>query len=236
MSTQDKAVDASERTGEWACRVGGICALLVVLGYLLTFPVFGAVGVWPGGAEARLGYFGKHSTGWWTITGLMVVTDLLWVPVWLALYQVLKGINKYLTLLAVACGFLFVALDLAVTWTAHSSLLTLGSTYAAATSDAQRAAIVAAAGYASSLLDSPLLAVYIILIPSIGVLLASLVMARTVFGKPTAYLGWAVGVSGIAAGIGPLFTRALGAAPVVNALLVMVWFFLAGWRLLRRGR
>jgi hypothetical protein len=104
-------------------RVGGIAALILVIGYFLTFPVYGVVGFYPNGDEARLAYFAKNAMGWWVITGLMVSTDLIIVPVFLALYQALKEINRNAMVLAIACEGLFVAVDLAVTWTAHSSLL-----------------------------------------------------------------------------------------------------------------
>jgi hypothetical protein len=194
------------------------------------------VGFYPTGDEARLAYFAKYATGWWIITGLMVFTDLLIVPVFLALYQALKGFNRNAMLLAIACEGLFVAVDLAVTWTAHSSLLILGNNYAAAASDIQQATLVAAAGYPSTILDSPLLGIYIILIPSLGILLTILVTAKGIFNKSVVYLGWAVGISGIAAGMSSIFPGGLSTAPVINALLVMIWYLLVGLRLYKLGQ
>ena len=236
MSTQNMIVNAVDPDRKWIYRVGGIAALILVIGYFLTFPVYAFVGFYPNGDEARLAYFAKNATGWWIITGLMVFTDLLIVPVFLALYQALKGINRNAMLLAIACEGLFIAVDLAVTWTAHSALLTLGNNYAATTTDIQRAVLVAAAGYPSTMLDSPLLAIYIILIPSLGILLTALVMAKGIFGKPTAYLALAVGISGIVAGMSPIFPGALSAMPIINALLVMVWYLFVGLKLYKLGR
>lgn len=73
-------------------------------------------------------------------------------------------------------AFLFVILDLAVTWTAYSTMIISGVRYGAATSEAQRAALAAAAAYPSAILDSPLLGTYAILIPSLGILFAGLVI------------------------------------------------------------
>lgn len=236
MSAQNTLVKTVDPEGNWLYRVGGIAAIVLVIGYFLTFPVYGSVGAQPSGAEALLGYFAEQAAGWWVIIGLMVFTDLLYVPVWLALYQAVKGIGSNAMRLAVACVGLFLALDLAVTWTAYSSLLMLGGNYAAATSDTQRAIFVAAAGYSSTVLDSPLLAIYAILIPSAGFLFAAPVMSKTIFGKGTALLGWAVGLSGIAAVAGPYIADALGMMRIVNALLATLWFLLVGWRLYRLGR
>lgn len=224
--------------GKWFFRIGGITALILATGYLLTFPVYALakVGALPTGVEARLLYFGEHATGWWAILGIMVFTDLLYVPVWLALYQALKGINRNAMLLSTAFIGLFVALDLAITWITFSSFLTLGGSYTAATSDAQRAALVAAAGYPSAVQDSPLPAIYAILFPSIGFLLAYPVMLKGIFSKTTAYLALAVGISGIIAVAGPYIISALAVMRVINAILAMIWFFSVGFRLYRLGK
>jgi len=219
--------------GKWIYRVGGISAIVLGMGYLLTFPVVivYAGGFPPPGAEAKLVFFAEHASDWWAATALMVFTDLLYVPVFLALYQALKGINKYMMLLALACEGLFVALDLAVTWTAYSSLTALGGVYATASSDAQRASIVAAAGYPSTITDSPLLGIYIAFVPAVGLLLTSLVMRRGIFNKALAYVGAIAGICGIVAGIGPIFLGALDTAQYINAGLAMIWFFFVGIKL-----
>src|SRR3972149_1448142 len=162
--------------GKWIYRVGGLSGIVLGMGYLLTFPVVivYAGGFPPPGAEATLVFFAEHASDWWAATALMVFTDLLYVPVFLALYQALKGINKYMMLLAFVCEGLFVALDLAITWTAYSSLTALGGVYAAATSDAQRASIVAAAGYPSAITDSAFVGIAIVFIPAVGFFLDSM--------------------------------------------------------------
>jgi hypothetical protein len=216
--------------------MGGISALALAIGYLLTFPVYAWVGdAPPSGVEAQLAYFAEHATGWWIILGLMVCTDLLYLPVFLSLYQVLKGVNKNVMLLAIACIGLFVALDLAVTWTAYSALITSGVNYGAAATEAQRAVFIAGAGYPSAMLESPLSGTYAILIPSLGVLLTGLVMLRGIFNRTTAYLALAVGITGIVF-MGSYVTDALYVVRIVNALLATVWYLLAGIRLYRLGQ
>ena len=219
--------------GRWIYRVGGLSGIVLGVGYLLTIPVtiIIAGGFPPLGVEARLAFFAEHAAGWWIATALMVFTDLLYVPIFLALYHALKGFNKYMMLLAFACGGLFVVLDLAITWTAFPSLIILSGNYAAATSDAQRAIIVAAAGYPSAIVDSPLSGIYAILFPGLGELLASLVMRKGIFNKTLAYMGVITGVCGILAGIGPIFISELETAQYINASLAMIWFFFVGFKL-----
>ena len=234
----EKAQLTVDPDGKWIYRVGGLSALVLGIGYLLTIIVMitYAGGFPPPGIEARLAFFTEHAAGWWVVSTLMVFTDLLYVPVFLALYQALKGNNKYMMALALACEGLFVVLDLAITWTAYSSLITLGGNYAAATSDAQRATIIAAAGYPSAITDSPLSGIYVIFIPALGLLLASLVMRKGIFSKTLAYMGVIAGVCGILAGIGPIFMRELETAQYINASLAMIWFFFVGLRLNKLGQ
>ncbi len=58
-------------------------------------------------------------------------------------------------LLASAFVGLFIALDLAVTWTNYAALLALAGLYATATNGVQRAGYVAAANYAAAVTASP---------------------------------------------------------------------------------
>jgi len=238
MNAKNMMVNTIDQDGKWIYRVGGISALVLGIGYLLTFPVVivYAGGFPPPGVEEKLVFFAEHAAEWWATTALMVFTDLLYVPIFLALYQALKGINKYMMVLALACEGLFVALDLAITWTAYSSLTTMGDVYAAATSDAQRAIIVAAAGYPSAITDSPLLSFYVGFFPALGLLLTSLVMRKRIFNKVLAYTGVIAGVFGILAGIGPLFISDLETAQYINAGLAMIWFLLVGFKLYKLSR
>jgi len=157
----------------WLYRVGGISSFVLVAGYFLTFPVYAWVGdPPPSGIEAQFADFAEHATGWWTILGLMVFMDILYIPAFLSLYQALKEINRNAMLLvAVFKGFI-VSLVLPITWTSCSALIISGVNYAAAKRDAQKAALIATAGYPSVMHDSPLLGTYAILIPSLVFLLA----------------------------------------------------------------
>lgn len=219
----------------WTLRAGAICAFAVVVGYLATFPLYAWVGTPPAGVEAQLAYFGSHAGGWWAIAWLMIVTDLMLLPLFLALYRALKGVGRDLMLLAMACVALFVAVDVAVTWTAHSALITGGTKYAAATSDAAKQALVASAAYPSAVLESPVAAVGAIVLPSLAILLVGVAMLRGAFGRLTAYWALATGVTAFVF-MGSYVVEALAPLRIVNALLAMVWYALAGVGLLRLGR
>jgi hypothetical protein len=211
-------------------RWGGIAALLLAAGYVAIIPLFAWVGAPPATGEAWFRYLPGKTTAWWVIIWLCVVTDLLYPPVAWALWIALRKAATKLMLASLVCLNLFVVLDLAVTWTHHASLLALFQNYLSATDEAHRAAYLAAAEYASSIYATPLLTFYIIVIPSLGVLLASIAMIKAGFGKMSAWTGVVTGVFGILSltGFFPLV--------MANALGTTLWFFLVGARLVRLGR
>jgi len=236
MGAEKTMVSAVDPDGKWLYRAGGISALLLGIGYIVTIPLYVQAGAPPSGGEARLQYLAGKTTVWWAILGLSVLTDFLFVPVALALYRALKGVNRNAMLVATAFVGLFVALDLAVTWPNYAALIALSGDYAAATNDTQRAAYVAAANYASAVLESTLEGVYSIATLSVGILMIGLVMLKGAFGKGTAYLGVATGILGVVSVAGPFFVSTVGVAIIVASVLTTVWVLFVGHRLYRLGR
>jgi hypothetical protein len=236
MDTRNSTANGVDPEAKWMYRVAGICAIVLVVGYLVAIAIYSLVGDQPtDGVEAQLAYFGEHAAGWRSIVLLMVATDLLYVPVFFGIYLALKHINRGLMLVALTfAAFLFVILDLAVTWTAYSTMVTAGADYGAA-SEAQRTALVAAAAYPSAILESPLLATYAIVIPALGALFAGLVMLQGVFSKPTAYVALAMGLTGILY-MGSFFIDGMAVLRYINALLAMLFYLLVGVRLYKLGR
>ncbi len=192
--------------------------------------MYAHVGVPPNGGEAWFKYLPGKTRVWWAILGLSVFTDFLYVPVAFGLYLALKEFNRNVMLLAGAFVGLFVVLDLAVTWSHYAAILTLYQNYAIATDDAHRASYIAAANYASAMLNSPLEIVYAIVTLSSGILLIGLVMLRGAFNKITAYLALGTGVLGILSLTGSSF------AIIGNALFATAWHFFVGYRLYRLAR
>jgi hypothetical protein len=229
-------VSAVDPNGKWLYRAGGISALLVGLGYLFIIPLYMMAGIPPAGGEAKLIYFAENTVAWWAIIGLSVLTDILYIPVALALYLGLKGIHRSAMLLASASLALFAALELAISWPNYAALIGLSGQYTAAASDAQRAISIAGAEYVSALLASPLVAIYTILIPGIGIFIAGFVMLMGIFSKSTAYLGVVTGIFALIASVGPFLVSALDIAIIIVSTLTLVWFLLVGYRLLRLGQ
>ncbi len=237
ISSKRKArMEESLETGNWKdpeetlnYRWGGIAALLLAIGYLAIIPLFVRVGAPPTTGEEWFHYLPGKTMEWWLIIWLSVITDLLYPPVAWALWIALSKVGRKRMLASVFCLNLFVVLDLAVTWTHHASLLALFQSYSSAADDARRAACVAAADYAASIYATPLLSFYILVIPSLGLLLASVVMLKANFGKVAACTGMVTGVFGILSltGFFPLV--------MANALGTTLWYILVGARLVRLG-
>jgi Domain of unknown function (DUF4386) len=236
MSAQKVMFHAVDPDWKWLYRVGGISALVLALAYVIIIALYIPAGAPPKGAEAHLAYLARNTKLWWGILGLSVLTDFLFVPVALSLYVALKGINRSAMLVATACVLLFVVLDLAVTWINYAVLITLSGNYAAAANDAQKAVFVTAANYPSAVLESELLAVYIILVPGVGILITGLVMLKGMFSKATAYLALGSGILGIVAVVGPVFVSSLGVTIIIASALTTVWLFFAGSRLYSLGQ
>jgi hypothetical protein len=213
-------------------RLGGIAALLLAAGYVAIMPIFAAVGAPPGDAQTRLDYHAGTAAAWWAIVALSVLTDLLLIPVAIALFTALRRWGESAMLLATAFTLLFVVLDLTVTWPAYASLIGLGQEYATATVD-QRAALVAAAGYPSALLNSPLPAVHSILTLSIGVLVTGAVTLRAPFGRAAGPAGIATGLVGIASVGHTVLTGELSPLAIGASVLTIAWLVLVGRGLLK---
>jgi hypothetical protein len=123
---------------------------------------------------------------------------------------------------------LFLVLYLAITELNTLTLVSLTQHYTAATSDAQRAAYVAAATYALATLPNATFFSYAV--SSIGLLMTSLVMLKGVFNKPSALLGIVASLEGIV-GSCYVFYSAFAALLVPSLIAFGLWALFAGTRL-----
>ncbi|MCI0575109.1 MAG: hypothetical protein L0331_02745, partial [Chloroflexi bacterium] len=130
----------------------------------------------------------------------------------------------------------FAALELAISWPNYAAMISLSGQYSAAATDTQRAVFIAGAEYVSVLLATPLVAIYTILVPGIGIFIAGLVMLKGIFSKSTAYWGVVTGSFALIASVGPFLVSALDVAIIIVSTLTMVWFWLVGYRLYRLGQ
>lgn len=227
-----RAVGRDERS---TVHVGGIAAVALGVAYLITMALYATVGAPPLGGEAWLTYAAGKTSAWWAIVDLAILTDLLFVPVAIALFLVLRGVHRSAALLGTVLVVLFAVLDIAVTQTNFAALITLTGDYGAASTAAQRAAVVAAATYAGAALSSAV-GLYSIGVLALGEVLLGLVMLRSTFGGSAAYLALAAGILGLISVAGPLVVAAASGAIIASSLLTTAWVLLVGYRLVGLGR
>ncbi len=213
-------------------RVGAAAALIVAVltpvqvVLFLSWPPPGSVG----------GYFtlfqSNRLLGLIDLDLLMIVDEVLMVPLLLALYVVLRRAGQSLMLIATALGLIAVVLY-CVSREATFTMLALSDQYAAATTDAQRAMLLAAGQTVLAIYNGTAFDLYYVL-GAVGGLLTSAVMLRgKTFGRPTAYVGLVMSALMLlppTVGMIGLLLSLLSLAPMV------VWLVLVARTLLRLGQ
>jgi hypothetical protein len=173
-------------------KVGGAAALGTVLvglaEILITFL--------PGGnspSETVLDWFTLFQTNWFiglrNLGLLNIIMTLLGIPVTLAFYGAHRRVNRPFAALAVIISFIGVATFFATN--RAFPMLDLSRQYAAATTDAQRAALVAAGQAMLSVGQSHTSGTYLafFLAEVAGLTMSAVMLRSRVFGKATAYVG-----------------------------------------------
>jgi hypothetical protein len=231
-------------------RIGGAAALICALMYVITLVVY---------VPANLANPPPATVGEWfavfedsPITGLFylglgdVVIMLLWGPMALALYAVLKKINRTWSLIATT--FVFVGMAIFIATNTAFSMLSLSQEFAAAATEAERASLLAA-GQAMLAITRGTGHLYagMQLVWSSGFVLSILMLRSTEFSKLTAWVG-ILGLGLLVAGVvgGGHYTStgdytAVQAAIVAlqyigGGLLSLVWYILVGLRLWKLGK
>lgn len=231
--TSRETATGPDRSWRALYRVGGVAGLLAGTVYLVAAVlVFTTPSPPTAGGAATLEYIAAHR-------GLYLLKQALWlgpsVPamlVFLALYPALKGVSKSYAAIGAVLSVSAWALPLAWPTTGEGSpiLITLSDGYAAATDAAARTAFATAAEVLVATEATP---TAIGILQTLGLLVISLVMVRSALPKWVAYLGVATGTLGV---VSEALIELLGAAYALYGVLVMVWFLVIGWQLLRLAR
>ncbi len=244
--TYPKTVDSSEQS---LYTIGGAAALICALMYLITMVIYipaNRAGPPPG---TVVEWFTLLQTN--PITGLFflgladIVIMLLWGPMSLALYAVLKQGNRTWSLIATT--FVFVGMAVYLATNVAFSMLSLSHQYAAATTEAEKV-IVLAAGQALVAVSQGTGGQYtgMPLAWFAGLILSAVMLRSQAFSKTTAWAGL-LGLGLLLASV-PFsgYTTAGPPTTVVSAivavsfigggLLSLAWYILVGQRLLKLGR
>jgi hypothetical protein len=230
-------------------RVGGVTALLCALMYLIALIVYvpaNRAGPPPGTVLEWFTLFQANPlTGLFFLGLADIVIMILWGPMSLALYAVLKQSNRTWSL--IATSFVFVGMAVYLATNTAFSMLSLSHQYAAATTEAEKA-IVLAAGQALIAISEGTGGQYAGMpLAWLAGLILSLVMLRSkAFSTATAW----VGILGLGLLIASMpfagYTTTGPTTAVVSAivavtyigggLLSLAWYIMVGWKLLKLGR
>lgn len=223
-------IDTVDPRWRWLYRVGGAAALFGVV----IIPIQLAVFVAWGQPDSVLGWFGlfedNRLAGLLAFELLFVVNAVVGIATTLALYVALRRVNESLMVIALVLG-LVEAMAFVVARPVLE-MLYLSDQYAAATTDAQRATLLAAGEAMLATFDGTAFHVGYNLF-SVYFLIVSIVMLQSnIFGKVTAYTGivaailnWGLYVPGIG-----LLLSALSVLPLA------VWLTAVALRLFQLGR
>ncbi len=211
----------------------GVAVVLYVVALVLVF-VTDTPPTDPTGAE-MLAFVDAHRTVYIVKQVLWLVPSLFLIVVSLALAVACWRLGRSLALVAGSIAAVSWALSFAWPTTGEGSLamVLLADRYAAATTDAERTALI---GGAETLIALNDMASPLGVLQTVGILLLGVLMLRGVFPRGLGWLGVVTGALGI---VSEAFRAQLGWAYAVYGVLLFVWIAwvaMALWRLgQRRG-
>lgn len=205
----------------------GIAVLLYVIALILVFATDMAPTT---GAGDVLAYIAEHRTLYIVKQVLWILPSVLLMVTFLALTVALMAADRSWALIAGVIGIASWAGTYAWPTTGEGSfvLLMLSDSYASASSEAERAALVASAETMMAYNDAP---AALGVMQALGVLLVSAVMLRGMFPRLLAWLGVATGAVGIVCEALRPWLGMVYSTYGVLLFVWMIWITLALWRL-----
>jgi hypothetical protein len=220
--------------------LGGVAAWVIAaltLGEIIFFILFPT----PETIRDWFGLFQSNALiGLLDFWGWEIPMYLMFILVFLALYMHLRKTDPGLMAIALACALLGVAIFLSTN--NPFSMLTLSKQYAAATTDAQKSALLAAGQTILANTNQRAVGGFNIglLLVSVAGLITSLVMLQDQqFSRSSATIGILAFTLSLADYLRQALTQSVMIALLVilpGALFLMIWFILVGLKLFQLGR
>ena len=238
MTTPLKTIQATNpeiEDSSWKSlyKVGGIAALAVVAIAMIQAPIF----ILFPQPTTVIGHFTQFQSnkllGLVDLDLILILAEACNVPILFALYAALRRFNPALLTIALTLGLGGIAFFFAVNPT--FSMLYLSDQYAAAATDVQRAAFLAAGEALVANYNGTAFGLFFILSGVADLIIAAVMLRSGVFNKATAFTGMAVGAMLL---VPPL--PVLGMIALVLSYIVilpsMIWNILVAIRLFQLGR
>lgn len=224
------ATRESQSAAKRLCRIGAVAALATVAIAVIQAPLF----ILSPPPTTILGHFEAFQRS--TLRGLvgldltLLLAEILAVLVFLGLYAALRRSNPTAMAIALGAGLGGIALYLTVNPTL--AMLYLSDQYAAATTDAQRAAFLAAGEGLWANYNGTAFGLFFVLSGVADLTIATVMLRDRRFGRITPYVGMLLGAMLLVPPLPPL-----GAIPLALSYLVIVpsllWSLLVARGLLR---
>jgi hypothetical protein len=187
--------------------------------------------IWPPpfGEDAQA-WFSLYQESW--LRGLLgldllfLLSNVLMIPLYVALFVALRKANESLMALALSLGF--VGLGSYFSSNTAFQMLSLSNRYESATTDAERAALLAAGESMMATFEGTAFNVYYVLSAIALVLIAVVMLRSAVFGTWTAYIGLFAGLMmavPATAGMPGLIFSMLSLIPWMIFLVLIGWSF-----------
>jgi hypothetical protein len=161
---------------------------------------------------------------------LLVIDNVLLVPIFLALYILLRRTNESVMAIATALGFLGIALFIASN--PAFEMLSLSNRHAAATTDAERSVFLAAGQAMLAMWEGTAFQTAYFLGSIVGLAIGVVMLQNGIFGKMTATMG----ILGNAVAFG-YYLPGIGVyVAVFSVLFLEIWYILIARRLFRLGQ
>lgn len=211
----------------WLYRLGGIAALTIVA--LIPIQIVVYVVSPPPDTVAGFYELFQRSTllGLLSLDLLLIIDWLLFIPLFLALYVVLRHASSTWMAVGLVSGLLAIAIYFAST--VAIEMLSLSDLYATATTEAERTLALAAGEGMMVTYTGTAFHVSYILGSLAGLIIAAVMLRGPVFGRVAAYVGIASNILALG-----LYVPAIGLVlSILSAVGLGVWYALIGWKLLR---
>lgn len=217
-------------------RLGGIAALIIailLLGEIVVYAVFSRAST----ALEHFAIFQENSlVGLLTLDLLGMISYILFVPVILALYMVLRRTSEAIMAVSTVLFFIGIA-DFFATNTAFP-FLSLSNQYAAAQTEAEKAMILAAGQAMLTLFNENAFLVSYVIVSAAWAMISWVMLRSDIFSQTAAYSGIMAGATGIAAVIlehtlPPDFLFLAISLYFAAIVFLFIWVVLIGRRLYR---
>jgi hypothetical protein len=206
-------------------KVGGVSLVIVGVSYLVAAVLSLMIGPAPSEAVEYMNALSAHRLLSLTNFAFFTLADIFIVPAAIALYLALKDTNKPAMLTASALMILFAVFDAGITELNSFQLVALTQNLAAATSEAQRSAIMVTAN--SILSTLPIVTLCSFVISSVGLVITASVMLKGSFSKRATLPGLTAGIAGTLGGF-YIVVPVLSLLIMPSLIAMGVWGVFAG--------